>query len=431
MPTLITSKIRLEGCRAQLFALAIVVLSGCTASHSGTDRDKYSGAFFVAQAVAAADRIEQPSNSAVAASELARAFADIGERDRAQSMLQGAMNASVDIAAPASRAKAQVALLLSAAEIGLEQAADIIDAALQSSLTSVDDETRRSDLIGRAIVARATLGEPSAGLAAALSMPVGTESLEAYRSRTLHDLAPLLASSASRDEVNQALAGMSEGLKYYQASAFADVAKVFSDTGDSTSAAQMLAYAESVARAETNGYFIAGALRRIGGVYAATGDPRAAELFWSAATAAAELAESDQERARAISRIATTMADFGQYDQARETLAAAIAAAEVVPSPALQAWTYYEIAGSAAFAGDLETATALSAQIPAELEFAESNIANATRRDVAFGLARHGRYEEAYEHARTILGARERAQAFARIARVIANPDLKAYPRYL
>ena len=196
-------------------------------------------------------------------------------------------------------------------------------------------------------------------------------------------------------------------------------------------AERLLTEADSIARAQDDGYFVAGALRDIGKAYYRGGNREIAMRYFTDAHAATGRAKSPQHKARSLSRVGTGLSDCGLYADAKRVIPAAREWAEQAKAPVFNNWAFYEIAGSAAFAGDFDTASELLAVIP-DMKFSNAtSLKAATQRDVAWGMARHGQLDGAVAMSTSIEKPRERVQALSRVVRLMVDPKMDAFPRYL
>ena len=365
-----------------------------------------------------------------ATSEIAISAAEIGQTERALTLLSGAEERARTLP-PAEKASALHELARAFNRSGARgRATELLDAA-DAAQALVEDAHKQADLSGKLIVLRAEHDGVAAAVRAALEMPQMDDNLAAYKARTLHDLAPLQAEAGDFDAALETLAAITMSISYYQAVARSDVAAIAGAADERRIAEAQFGLAEDTARAQSDGYFVAGALRQIGDGYSRLGQVDVARGLFADAAAGARTADSAQERARALSRVATSLADHALYDEARRLVEEAIRVAADEPSAPLRAWAYYEIAGAAAFAGDFASASEALDAIDASVVFSGVSVRSAAQRDVAWGYARHGRLDAGVTTAMGIVTPRERVQAYARMLRLIADPHMAALPRYL
>ena len=306
-------------------------------------------------------------------------------------------------------------------------------AAGRASMAHLDAEGKRLDLYAKFSVGEAYMGNVDQALDALLSFPdPADESLLSYQARGLRELSSYQARLGDFESAKRTLSSITMGLTYYRSVAHSDVASSAFAAGQTSLATDLLDEAISIADSIDDGYFKAGALRDIGAAHLAGDDNGAVALdYFSAASEAAATANSFQERARALSRIGTTLADHGYYGDAASLLPRAIAQAQQEETQAMQDYSFYEIAGSAAFIGDFDTASEIVARLPETPLGSATSLKAVTQRDVAWGLARHGRLEDSVNLARSISSPRERAHALCRIVRLMHDEEMKALPRYL
>lgn len=319
---------------------------------------------------------------------------------------------------------------------GFTAAADNVNALSQlavaeSELSSVPEPHKRADLAAKLAVALVGAGATQQGLEMASRLSEEDDVFAAYKARALHDIALILARSGDFPAALATIDSITMGISYYQSVVRSDVGYLALSNDRTEVGERLFAEARAIALDQDSGYFVAGALRQLADAQTRAGRVDRGKAGFERAAQAAREAPTAQERARAISRIVTSLADNGMTDRAPDLIAAALELAESEENPALLSWAHYEIAGSAAFAGLFDIALDVLDSIPADLEFSGVSLRNATLRDVAWGLARRGRATEAIELAASIDTARERTQAFARIVRAIANPGMRALPRYL
>lgn len=415
--------------RTAMLITIIGLVLGCAVEQS-------DGALSVAnvladKAVAALPYVEPRSQRVHAAGETAVALSELSRKAQAGDMIGDELKRASSISDAAEKAIALVGLAQSSAQIGGAVAHDDVMTAAWQSLNAIDAADKKSDLTGKLLRATAIRHADQVVLDAALAMPELNENQSSYKARTLHELAPTFAEQIGVASGEAILRQITMGLAYYKAGAFADVAAVAYQRNQPQVAVRLLIEAEAIARAQGDGYFRAGALRRIASSYNDGGETETAIALFRDAGIAASAGESAQQRARALSRVATTLADHHYYSMAGDLLSRAADVAESEENEQLRFWTFYEIAGAAAFAGQFELADTLLAQIPVTLKFSGSHVRYAAERDIAWGYAKHERFDEASMRADAIQGVRERAQALARIARLKRNPKMRSLSRYL
>lgn len=408
-------------------------LSGCvnTAADSASVADRSPTTPFVALAVEDLPLADKPADYVDAVAEITRAEWCVNAASEAASArIAGAIDRTSSIENSVDRANALVTVLQAMA--GKQAASDAEFGALAAAIGAIEDTEKRWDLHSKHAATLAQHGRYASAMRLAGNMPSGDGNVGSFKARGYHDIAIASAKRLQATNVDDALARIQSGITYYQASARSQAAAALARGGeDALQVERLLREADAIARRQTDGYFAAGTLRRIGDAYALSGALPTAMDYFEDATRQAETADAAQKRARAISRVATALADHGQYSAAAALLPSAVGQAEEEQNAALKAWAYYEIAGSAAFAGEFDLAGALLLKIPKDLAFTGKSLQAATRRDIAWGLARHGQTEAARSMAASIAPARERIQAYSRIGRVLCNPAMIALPRYL
>lgn len=382
-------------------------------------------------AIAALDGVGNDQSRVVAAVELALASSAAGYNEFALSLLADALEATKGDQDNAGRVKSYIAIAKALIDLGKNRQGLSIAHQGHVLANGIEDAATKWDLLGKLAAILAAGGEEDVAVGFAVSMPYTDDRLAAYKARTLREIAAAMAKKGDFTGAAAVLQSIKMGLPYYRATARADIALLAANAGKTDLMIQLLGEAADMARLFENGYFVAGALRDVGEVYARADMFAKALSYFEEAGQGARGAPSRQEQARALSRIASGLSDVGRYDIASGFLDEAILIAGSIESDTLKGWTYYEIVGSLAFAGKSEKAIALLSYVP-DMPFGSSrSLANATRRDVAWGLARHKRLAEAVQMARAINTARERVQALCRIVRVMQNPAMAALPRYL
>ncbi len=365
-----------------------------------------------------------------AAVETALAMQVSGRDDGGLALLHQARDRAMAAEAVTAQAKSLVDIGNALVALGDIAAVEQIVMSGEELLLAIEDDNTRWDLTGKFASLRAGIDAAKAALAVTDKMPSSGYLLASHKARTLNEIATHQAANGHFDAAVATIARITMGLPYYRSTARSKVAGLApADRGEAIEA--LLAEAEVIARGQDDGYFIAGALRMIGTFHVNHGnDARALALFDDAAGHARQ-ARSAQEQARALSRVATALSDGKQYARAVELLLVALTIAETEPEASLRAWAHYEVAGSAGFAGDFELASKVLTTIPMDAELGGKSIKRAAQRDVAWGLARHGKLPEALESLGNLPPSRERVQALARIVRIIHDPQMAALPRYL
>ncbi len=382
-------------------------------------------------AMAAFSSVEGDRQRINAALELSLALTASGDRQAATKLLRAAGRQVSAMSAATDVVEARLDLAHGFLSAGDKNAGASQLAAAESVLDNVEDAHKRVDLGAKIAVAYVEVGQSTKGLRYAKGLPESDETFAAYKARALHDIAPILAKNGDLSGALATIEAITMGITYYQSVCRSDVGYLASIDGSEDEAEELFEDAAAVARAQENGYFVAGALRQLADAEARLGRTASANANFQEAVVGARAAPSAQERARAISRIVTTMADNEMTANAAGLIAEALAIAATEGNAALRSWAHYEIAGAAAFAGLFDHAAEVLIEIPSDLEFAGVSLKSATQRDVAWGLARHRQTAGALELAATIVTARERTQAFSRIARAMADPAMRALPRYL
>lgn len=395
---------RIADCASSPTAICVAELANAERSSVATGTAQVSAAIEVALAQAAAGDAETAAQTLAAVTPFAAALDDSTER-------------AVELTALAS----------TAATLQDKQWLETWLATATTSAASVTTASKRNDLTSKLAVASAAL-DHQAALDAVLKLPEVDSTDAAYKARALAELAPVFAAGGDWSLAERALEAATMGLLYYRSVGYTRIARLAPDASQQR---RYLRTAVGIARKLDDGYFKAGALRQAAAAYIALGNNATGKRFYNDAAVAAVTASTAERRARATSRIATSLADDGNYLEAAALLPISLLALESEERETMRLWSYYEIAGSAAFAGDDALATELIERIPPETAFGGSPLQPAAVRDLAFGLARHGETSRAIRVAAAIESPRERVQALARIARVLADPDMASLPRYL
>lgn len=366
-----------------------------------------------------------------AASEFAVALNAAGQREVARTYLDRAAAKARSLDSAVAQISAAIAIGEAAALTkNLDIAIDLmVFGENQAVLAEVS--SKRNELLAKLASLHAAVGNSGAALVKALALPQTEEDHAAFKARALREIAAYQATAQDFEAAEQTLAKISMGLTYYQSTARSDVASLAFRAGQTERGLRLLSEAETIARNQENGYFGAGALRDIAIAYIDGGFPEKAKKRFQEAKAAARNGDSNQEKARALSRVATGLTDRGLYSETDDYFAEALEFADQAQSPAYQDFAKYEIAGSAAFAGNFEMAYQLVETLPDTKFGSTSSLKAATQRDIAWGLAKHGRIQDAGNLIRSIAPARERIMALSRIVRLLINPKMEAFPRYL
>lgn len=366
-----------------------------------------------------------------AAAELAIAYDANDQSSTAQQLITRATNRAFSLPLSENRAKAfgdiaQVVASMSSWEGGL------------ALLESMDDGTRdiadvnkRADVLGKLIVASATQGDPMLAFERARQMPSSEGNQGDYRALTLRKVAARLAKAQRPENAAVAARAIDTGIDYYKSIARSDVAIEAAKQGRDGEAIALLKEAAQVATTIDNGYFKAASFRDIAVAYHFLGNAAQRDKAFVLAVDAAKTAKRPNEQARSMSRIATRMADIDQLQGTEDVIRRSITLGEAIESDGFRAFADYEITGAAAFSAQFTLASQVLRGIPDVPLASTKSVLSAAQRDLAWGLARHGRLAEAIELARKIRAARERVQALSRIVRVLIEPRMEALPRYL
>ena len=421
----------------KLIALCLCInMVGCSQNLSIKDSEHRcaqnpSAGCFLSSANDRLARMPKGSDWLLAALELAGAWGEVGSRTQAEQLFQETENYLHRQRNPSELLSGRTFLATAYLSTGNKTKAEKVARDALKVSNQVENLGKRWDGFAKAAVLLAEAGFSSDAFGVILSMPETDDTLASYKARGLHELARVQAAANDFDGAVVTLDSMTMGLTYYSAVAHAYVAEIAQSAGRGQLATQLIEKAQVIGSSQNDGYFIAGALRRVGSVYAKWGQLAQAELLYELALGGARQVPAPQRKARAISRIATAMADFNLYAQAMTLIPEAVDVAQVEPSDSLRHWTHYEIAGSAAFSGDFGQAKRLLSRIPMDVDFSGANLLAATKRDVAWGYAKHADYKNALDLALSIHSGRAQVQALTRIARIINNPQMKALPRYL
>ncbi len=365
-----------------------------------------------------------------ASAEYAEALAAARRHGEAVALLMSAHQASLSLE-PADRLKASITINQSLASIGAHDEAAVVDAAARETAASIESKTTRQDSFAKLATSVAASGDLAKALALVSALPQDESDLASLKARAYREIAEKAAGQGKFEVAEETISRITFGLPYYRAVARSDAAFHAIKQGGTELAQRLLDDAETLARADEDGYFAAGALRDTAKGWALLGDAEKSAQLFGEAVALTEGAKSPQQTARAISRIATVMADVGMGDMAGPYLMQSIATNRTEPSDVMRKYSFYEIAGSTAFTGDFAAARGLLPEVPDETFGSAGSLRDATSRDIAWGEARHGKLEQAAKTARAIMSPRERVQALSRIVRLIRDPQMKAFARYL
>lgn len=298
-------------------------------------------------------------------------------------------------------------------------------------LTADFPEAAKADIAGKTIIVRAIHAEPKTAFAEALDMAEESD-VQAYaKAITLRKLANIFAKSGDLKAAREAVNAITMSIDYYQSMVRADVARHAYKAGDADFAVTLLNEADPIARSLENGYFSGAALRDIGYSYQKMNQPKKAQSYFAQALEATAIADKQNEKARSTSRIATRLADAKLLSQTPSVLKQAAAFANDIQAGRMKSYSYYEISGAAAMAGQFGLAEDWLNEVPDIPMGSTSSIKEAAKRDLAWGLTRHGNTDKALEVVRSINADREKLHAISRIIRVLNNPDMEALPRYL
>ncbi len=425
--------------RSFFWASCIVItgISGCTTTATADPvalscgKDSVDRNCILQAAASALDGIENDRDWIAAAAEYAIALDVVSQKGAARQVLKTALEKANGLEDQAKQLPALLELSNAFAEIGANDLAlKAIDIG-EGKLSNIENLDKRIDLGGKFASARAAAGQIDTALTKTRTISNASENAASFKARTFREIATYQAEVGDFEGAVRTISEIDGGLTYYWSTARSDVAELAFAAKEDIIANKLLIEADKIARAQEDGYFVAGALRDIGKAYLRGSDPEKAESYFNDARAAALTAKSPQHRARSLSRVATGMSDCQLYKAAASVIPTAIALASKEKSKIFQNFALYEVVGSAAFAGDFETAFNLLDGIP-DIKFSDAtSLKGATQRDIAWGLARHGQTQRAVKTARNIAKPRERVQALSRIVRLMVNPKMDAFPRYL
>lgn len=376
------------------------------------------------------DNISDPFDRASSLSELAVAFDADNQSDRGLVLFDSAISEASNIEDPKIRSSALSQILDGL--FGLRPNKNVLVLEQQiGDLAKTLPSDQIAGITAKRVLVRGRHGSFRPALDEATALPEQTSSQQNAKAVTLRKISEQLALSGDLVSAERALREIQMSISYYQAMARSDVARAAFRHDDSTLAETLLAQADVIARDQENGYFVGAALRDIAYAYRVAGYSEKADSYFEDAVTEAGKASKLNERARAISRIATRYADAEDYANSRAVLDIAVLHAKDIEPGPLRGYTYYEIAGSAAFNGEFELAFRSLEHVPDTPLQSTKSILGAAQRDVAWGLARHGRIEDALDVCARIASERERVQAYSRIVRLLRDPDMSALPRYL
>lgn len=384
----------------------------------------------IARAEAALAKTEDAFSAASGAAELALALDAAGQSARAQALLTQAIEQASRIDSAQARGSARGEIMTALANLQRQPAARRLRDALLEAAAN-DDDDAQAKLRASATGVTARHDSAASGLEQALALPQDTPATANAKAIALRSIAKALAAKGDFAQARTAIDAITMSISYYQAMARTDVALLAVRAGKAALAESLLSEAGAIGRAQDNGYFIGAVLRDIAFVRHQQDESAVAMLLFEDAVMAARQAPKANERARATSRIATRLADAGLLEETDLLLEFALEDAAAVAAGPMQTYTRFEIAGAAAFSGDFALARNLAVTLPDEPFGAARSVAGAAQRDLAWGLARFGRVEEALATCSEIRSIREQVQAYSRVARILINPGARAHPRYL
>lgn len=383
------------------------------------------------RAAVALAEVEPGADWVAGAAELAVAYDEIGEPSRALLLLEQAVSQASALTPDKERTNALSSIATAVAGLRPNQGAVSLLARIEASASGISEADPRWDLLGKVIGAEALHGDFAEAEQKARAMPEETFAQSAYKAVTIRKLAGLAAKKGELAHARELAALLTMSMDYYRSMANSDIALHAWRQGDLTVLDETLAEAEAIARSQDDGYFVAGALREVAQVTFRKGNREAADRVFEDARTGARRAKSSQEQARAMSRIATRMGDIEHTLHAAATIEESIELAEAEEREAMRNYSFYEIGGSAAMSGNFDVAREVITKLPDTPFGTARSLRAAAQRDLAWGLARHGRPEEALEVASGIRTERERVAALSRLARVLNDPDMQSLPRYL
>ena len=413
------------------WTLAVALLAGCQGLPAAAPGAAPASAdCAIARAEAALATTEDAFSAASGGAELALALDAAGRPERARAQLVQAIAEASRIDSAKARGNARVEIMTALGKLQRQPAATRLRDALLADAAN-DDDAVLAKLRASATGVTARHDSAALGLEQALALPQDTDATANAKAIALRSIAQALAAAGDFARARTAISAITMNISYYQAMARTDVALHAVQAGKAALAESLLDEADTIGRAQDNGYFIGAVLRDIAFVRHHQGEAAVAMLLFEDAAMAARQAPKANERARATSRIATRLADAGLLEETDPLLEFALEDAAAVAAGPMQSYTRFEIAGAAAFSGDFALARNLAATLPDEPFGAASSVASAAQRDLAWGLARFGRVEEALATCSRITPVREQVQAYSRVARILINPGARAHPRYL
>lgn len=383
------------------------------------------------QAEAVLRGIEPGPDWVAAASELAVAHDEAGNPNQSLALLQKVVAQVGALASGKEKINALSDAVTAAAGLARAQRLAPLLKTLEQQAGDVPEADLRWDLLGKVFAAQALHTDFGQAEQKALAMPEGSFAQSAYKAVTIRKLAGLAAKKGDLAHAQELASLLTMSMDYYRSMANSDIALQALKLGDRAVLEETLTAAEAIARSQDDGYFVAGALREVAQVTFREGRVEVADRLFADARAGARDANSNQERARAMSRIATRMGDIGHTVHASATIEESVRLAEAEENEAMRHYSFYEIGGSAAMSGNFGLARDVIAKLPETPFGTARSLRAAAERDLAWGLARQGRAEEALEVANGIRTARERVAALARVARVLNEPTMQSLPRYL
>lgn len=420
--------------QALLAALIAALIAGCERLQRPTLADACAAPTTARCAIASAqlalDGARDPASAASGAASLALAQDAAGDSTRARELLAFALEQAQAIDDAQARGNAWREIMAALGDLQPQAAATALrDQLLEAAIGDVAAVRAKLQASATAVTARHE--SAALGLQQALSLAQDSEVAANAKAVALRGIAGELAARGDFAGARQAIDAITMSIRYYQAMARTDVALHAIEAGKIELAEALLDEAGAIGRAQDNGYFAGAVLRDIGFARQQLDEPAVAMLLFEDAVMTARRAPTANERARATSRIASRLADAKLLEETDLLLEFALEDAAGVAAGPMQSYTRFEIAGAAAFSGDFALARNLAATLPDEPFGGSSSVASAAQRDLAWGLARFGRVEEAFQTCSEIGPVRERVQAYSRVARLLINPGAAAHPRYL
>jgi len=423
-------------CRVFFITISIFGLASCLAvAESKTDcgEQQHSSDCLLQNASKTLVNIEDSFDWSSGAIELAIAYDTSGNSDKAWQLAEQALQRSQTIEEAGKRETAWADIALAMAKLHPDQRSIKIINSIEAELAKVENSGKRADILGKILSAQSVHGDADDAYDHALAMPRKEENEDAFRGRTLREIAAQFAKQGEFEKSLLALNKIDARFTYYSAIARTDVAAIALSKNKSNSKylEDLLKEAESIAETQENGYFAAGILRNISHVLFLQKKREPALGFLHRAKAASRLAKSPQEQSRSMSRIATRMADCGEIALASEIIDESLKLLEKEESTLMRDYSKYEAAGAAAFSKLFDVNEALLEAIPNTPFGSARSLKNSAQRDLAWGLARYGQWDQAIKVANNIDSNREKVHALSRLVRLLANPKMDALPRYL